>query len=169
VQIGIRPWVDGDRRHLAALNTPEMTEHLGGPESPDQLRDRLARYLAARGPSAWMFVVVDARTDERLGDVGYWEKTWHGQEVYETGWKVLPPHQGRGVATAALRLVVEHASIHCRRPALHAFPSVANAASNAICRKAGFQLLGAVDTEYPPGQPLTVNDWRLPLTRREDR
>jgi RimJ/RimL family protein N-acetyltransferase len=44
---------------------------------------------------------------------------------------------------------------------IHAFPSVANAASNAVCRKTGFQLLGEVDLEYPRGQPMRCNDWRL--------
>jgi RimJ/RimL family protein N-acetyltransferase len=46
---------------------------------------------------------------------------------------------------------------------VHAFPSVANAASNAICRKLGFTLLGEYQVEYPPGHPLTINDWRLDL------
>ena len=46
---------------------------------------------------------------------------------------------------------------------LHAYPKVDNAASNAICRKAGFILLGAMDFEYPPGHPIVCNDWRFAL------
>ncbi|MGI8711878.1 MAG: hypothetical protein ACR2NR_01595 [Solirubrobacteraceae bacterium] len=34
---------------------------------------------------------------------------------------------------------------------VHAFPSVENAASNAVCRSAGFALLGPIEAEYPPG------------------
>ena len=52
-----------------------------------------------------------------------------------------------------------------RRP-VHAFPSVDNAASNAVCRKLGFEFLGAFDFEYPPGNPLRCNDWRLELRSR---
>ena len=35
----------------------------------------------------------------------------------------------------------------------HAFPSVDNAPSNAICRKLGFELLGACDFEFPTRPP----------------
>ena len=48
---------------------------------------------------------------------------------------------------------------------VHAFPAVDNAASNAICRKLGFELLGATEFEYPPGRPMVCNDWRLDLRR----
>jgi RimJ/RimL family protein N-acetyltransferase len=44
-----------------------------------------------------------------------------------------------------------------------AYPGVDNAASNAICRKLGFTLLGAEDFEYPPGHLMRCNDWRLDL------
>jgi len=48
---------------------------------------------------------------------------------------------------------------------VHAFPSVDNPPSNAICRKLGFELLEAIDFEYPPGSGgvLRCNDWRLDL------
>jgi hypothetical protein len=48
-------------------------------------------------------------------------------------------------------------------PAHLAFPNVDNAPSNAICRKLGFELLGAFEFEFPKGQRLTCNDWRLDL------
>ncbi|WP_440086780.1 hypothetical protein [Streptosporangium sp. LJ11] len=46
---------------------------------------------------------------------------------------------------------------------LHAYPSVDHPASNAICRKLGFFLLGERDFEYPPGTTMRCNDWRLDL------
>ena len=48
---------------------------------------------------------------------------------------------------------------------LHAFPSVANAPSNAICRKVGFTLIEACHVEYPPGHVMRCNDWRLDLAQ----
>ena len=48
---------------------------------------------------------------------------------------------------------------------VHAFPSVENAASNAICRKVGFTFLGAADFEYPKGHFMRCNDWRFDLAR----
>ena len=47
---------------------------------------------------------------------------------------------------------------------VHAFPSVENAPSNAICRKVGFTLLGERDFEYPPGHSMRSNDWRFDLS-----
>lgn len=67
------------------------------------------------------------------------------------------------MASAAVRLAAAHASAHGRRPFAHAYPKVANAPSNAVCRKAGFVLLGEVDFEYPKGSFIHANDWRLDL------
>lgn len=46
---------------------------------------------------------------------------------------------------------------------LHAFPSVSNSASNAICRKLGFRFVAEVDFEYPPGSMIRSNDCCLDL------
>lgn len=35
--------------------------------------------------------------------------------------------------------------------------------ANAVCRKAGFTLIEAVDSEYPKGHWMRCNDWRLDL------
>jgi hypothetical protein len=37
-------------------------------------------------------------------------------------------------------------------------------ASNAVCRRAGFELVGECRFEYPPGTFIRSDDWRLPLT-----
>ena len=63
----------------------------------------------------------------------------------------------------ATRLAIERARALQDRRYIHAFPSVENAASNAICRKAGFTLLGPCEFEYPKGHHMTVNDWQLDL------
>jgi RimJ/RimL family protein N-acetyltransferase len=83
--------------------------------------------------------------------------------VYESGWNVLPEFQGQGVATAAVRAVLAAARADGRHRWLHAFPSVANAGSNAVCSKTGFALLGETDFEYPPGRFIRSNDWRYDL------
>lgn len=110
-----------------------------------------------------MFKIVDEETGEAAGSVGYWEKDWRGGTVYETGWSVLPEFQGRGIAAAATRLVIEAARGDGKHRYLHAFPSVENAPSNAICRKLGFELLGDSEFEYPKGSFMRCNDWRLDL------
>ena len=135
-----------------------MMEHLGGPETPEKIAERHERYLADPG----CLKIVDG--GEALGWVGYWDREWRGATVYEIGWAVLPEAQGRGVATAATRLAVDAARATGRHRHIHAFPSVENPASNAICAKAGFTLLAeALEFEYPPGSVMRCNDWGLDL------
>jgi RimJ/RimL family protein N-acetyltransferase len=133
------------------LGDPEMMKHLGGPERAEKIADRQARY---EQPGSRQFKIVDAATGEGVGWVGYWERDWRGEQVYEIGWSVLPAFQGGGIAGAATER---------SRRAVHAFPSVDNAPSNAICRKLGFTLLGPSEFEYPPGTFMRCNDWRLDL------
>ncbi|GAA0354991.1 GNAT family N-acetyltransferase [Actinoallomurus spadix] len=163
-QVVIEPWGEGDLDLLRRVNAPEMTEHLGGPESEEKVLDRHRRYLALDEPgSGAMFRVVALPEGEAVGTIGYWEREWRGETVYETGWSILPEFGGRGLATAAGRLVIERARAQRRHRFLHAYPSVDHPASNAICRRLGFTLLGACDFEYPPGRPMRCNDWRLEL------
>ncbi|WP_328910796.1 GNAT family N-acetyltransferase [Streptomyces sp. NBC_00234] len=164
--VRIDPWSDDDLELLRRANAPELMDHLGGPESEEQLLGRHGRYVALsadRTGKGRMFRIILADSGEAAGTIGFWERTWQGQEVYETGWAVLPGFQGLGIATAATRAVAEQARAEHKHRYLHAYPSVENGASNAVCRKAGFVLLGTCDFEYPPGTPLLTNDWRLDL------
>ena len=74
-----------------------MTEHLGGPETPEKIADRQARYEQL--PNCFK-VVYDG---EGVGWVGFWEREHRGETVYEMGWSVLPAFQGRGIAGEATR------------------------------------------------------------------
>src|SRR5690349_12042806 len=117
-----------------------MTEHLGGPESPAKLRERQAKYEhLERGDR--MLKIVDVASGAGVGSVGYWMKEWRGGQVYEVGWMVVPEFQGRGIAVAATAQAIELARQDDMHRFMHAFPSVDNAPSNAICRRLGFQLL----------------------------
>jgi RimJ/RimL family protein N-acetyltransferase len=136
-----------------------MTEHLGGPETEEQLLERQRRYVSEVPDQ---FKIVDESSGSAAGWVGFWERDWRGMPVYEIGWAVLPPFQGRGVASAATRAALAVARGRGGRRYLHAFPSIENAASNALCRSLGFALLGAHDFKYR-GKPMQCNDWRFDL------
>jgi RimJ/RimL family protein N-acetyltransferase len=164
----IEPWGAGDLPLLhKTMGDPVMTEHLGGPESVEQMAERHERFmrLADSGKGRW-FKIVDEATGEDAGSVGYWERTWHDEQVYEIGWSVLPAFQGRGVAGAGTALAIAMARSDRKHRFMHALPSVDNGPSNAICKKLGFTLLGEEDFEYPKGSFMRCNDWRLDLSDR---
>ena len=166
------PWADGDLPLLIRLNAPEMTEHLGGPETAEQVERRHQRYVAATRSGgfgdfdsefkAFIFKAILEPEGDDVGSVSFWDRVWKGQVVYEMGWGVVPEFQGRHVASAMVAQAIDIARETKRRSAVHAFPSVDNAPSNAICRRAGFTLFAEVPFEYQ-GHRMQSNDWSLSL------
>ena len=161
--VTLRPWSADDLWLLERLmGDPLMTAHLGGPETPEKIRRRHADYaMTGKAGTGAMFVIEVGTAGEAAGSVGYWPGEWRSETIWEVGWSVLPEFQGRGIATQATTLVVARARSEGLRRSIHAFPSIENAASNAICRKAGFRLLGEYDFEYPRGSFMRCNDWLL--------
>lgn len=160
--IQIRPWEDKDLDLLFRINSPEMMQHLGGSESREQILKRHKRYLEL-GSRGCMFSIILLPELEQAGSVGYWQTTWADESVYEIGWSVLPSYQGKGIATIAVKLAIEEASAENKYEYIHAFPSIDNPASNAICRKLDFQFISECEFEYPPGSFMRCNNWRLNL------
>jgi RimJ/RimL family protein N-acetyltransferase len=151
----LEPWGPGDLALLQRLvGDPAMMEHLGGAESEAKVAERHGRYVQ---PGSNQFKIVAG--GEGAGWVGYWER----DDVYEIGWAVLPAFQGQGLASAATAQALERARAEGDRRYVHAFPGVGNAASNALCRRLGFELLGEDEFEYPPGRTMRCNDWRFDL------
>jgi RimJ/RimL family protein N-acetyltransferase len=162
--VHLEPWGPDDLELLrACVGDAAMMTHLGGPESPEKIADRQKRY---QKPDSKQYRIVDDETGQAVGHVGYWEREAHGEEVYEIGWAVIPAFQGRGIAAEATRQAIELARAEDPgRRYLYAYPSVENGPSNALCRKLGFELMGAFEYVYPPGSGnvLTCNDWRYDL------
>jgi len=162
--IELQPWSEENLSLLEELNTPEMTRFLGGSESKEQLLRRHTRYLeAAEASTVRVFKITYGSNLLPVGQVCYWERSWHDQLVWESGWGVLPAYQGQGVASQAITLLLERARSEHKHRFLHAFPSVKNEASNALCRKLGFTKIEECDFEYPPGKLMRCNDWQIDL------
>jgi RimJ/RimL family protein N-acetyltransferase len=159
--VTLEPWTDADFGLLRRLlGDPAMMEHLGGPEPEHKLAERQARYL--RPDSGCFRVLADG---EAVGWVGAWDREWRGEHVAEVGWSVLVEAQGRGIAAAATSQLLTYVRALGRWRWAHAFPSVGNGPSNALCRKLGFELLGDTEFEWPPdsGERMRCNDWRISL------
>lgn len=161
----IEPWDEGDLALLErTMGDPEMTKYLGGAESAEKLADRQTRYarLADSGKGR-MFKIVESATGAAIGSVGYWDREWRGEDVYEMGWSLIAPFQGRGIAAFATAQAISMAKAEAKHRYVHAFPSVENLASNAICKKLGFKLLEESEFEFPKGHWMRCNDWCLDL------
>jgi hypothetical protein len=88
------PWSTEDFWLLERCNTPEMTAYLGGPETAEQLASRHDRYVANAYPG--QMYTIRTLEGETAGSIGYWEHTKADESVWETGWAILPEHQGKG-------------------------------------------------------------------------
>ena len=162
--ISIRPYAESDFGVLQRANTPAMTEHVGGPETEEKLQNRHRRYMDGwtSGTDRMFTIFIDGR-EEGIGTAGFWLIDWHNNPVYESGWGVDEEFQGQGLASLAERLVLEYAEREGDRRYVHAFPALDHPASNGVCRKAGFTLVGPTEFEYPKGTVLMSNDWRFDL------
>jgi RimJ/RimL family protein N-acetyltransferase len=160
VDVRIEPWGEGDLPLLVKLNDPEMTKHVGGPESSEKLAGRQSRYEKA---DSRQYKVVVETSGEGVGWVGYWERTWRDQQIWEIGWAVIPSFQGRGIASSATAQLIDRTRAERQHRFVHAFPMIGNAPSNAICRKLGFTILGEIDFDARRAGFVRCNDWRLDL------
>ena len=143
---------------------PSMMGHLGGAwpkeRAPGKLRQNLEVVEAG---TAWVFKVIpDDGSSQAAGSVCIWEHDWRGEPINEIGWMILPPFQGRGLATQAVRAILEKARTKRRWHIIHAFPATANAPSNAVCRKAGFTLIEECELAWD-GHDIRCNHWLLDL------
>jgi len=147
-----------------ALETdPGVMAELGGPWTEDEARATHRRRLAgAIDPGYWSFTVrpvgEDGSVGEPVGTIGVWDSEWEGESLSEAGWMTLPEHQGKGYASAALAAVLDRERIEHRWGDIHAFPGASNGASNALCRKLGFEHIGGGDADYA-GRHFPVNHW----------
>jgi RimJ/RimL family protein N-acetyltransferase len=160
-RVRLEPWGESDLLLLRDLMAdPAMMKHLGGPEGAEKIAERQTRY---EKPDSKQFRISDEASGKGVGWVGYWERDWMGEKVYEIGVSVLPALQGRGIGRLAALKAIAMARSERNRRFMHAYPSVENEPSNAMFSKLGFMLSGPCDFEYPQGSTMRSNDWRLDL------
>ncbi|MFJ7249205.1 GNAT family N-acetyltransferase [Kitasatospora sp. NPDC098652] len=145
-----------------------MMAELGGPLPREQVEARLRKDLRlVAEDSAWIKVIVPdadgtdtdgADGGEAAGVVTLWQDEEDGVTVSEIGWMVLPGFQGRGLAKAAVRRVLDAAAADGRWGEVHANPGTTNGPSNGICRALGFRLLGERDLGFGD-RVLRTNHW----------
>jgi RimJ/RimL family protein N-acetyltransferase len=140
---------------------PAMMSDLGGPQPEDEVIRKAGRDAErAESGEDWILMIIPDGSEQVAGTVVVWTNTEHGEAFSEIGWMVLPEHQGRGLAKAAVAAVLQRAKEDARWGTIHAFPSISNGASNGICRSLGFTLEGVETIEFA-GQDFTSNHWSI--------
>jgi RimJ/RimL family protein N-acetyltransferase len=153
--VDLAPYTDADLELSIALETdPVVMKELGGPIT----RERVQKVHIRRVGDPWYLTIVPEPGEPPVGTIGLWPTQHAGETIFETGWMVLPRYQGRGFASAALRELIARASADGGFDAMHAFPPVTNAPSNALCRKFDFELRGEHEFVYAD-RPLQCNHW----------
>jgi RimJ/RimL family protein N-acetyltransferase len=166
MHVTLERWSADDLAVLKRVNTPEMTRFLGGGDETDEvLAERHAEYLDLweSGEVRMFRIDVDG---EASGYAGWWEEDHEGVPVYEVGCVVEPRWHGHGVASAALSEVVRLAAATGDRHLIVGYAHVDNEASNALCRRVGFSLVGQGLYPLEDGEaPLSVNVWMIDTTQ----
>ncbi|MGH2765208.1 MAG: GNAT family N-acetyltransferase [Actinomycetota bacterium] len=62
---------------------------------------------STRGTIGFSVIVPDGELGGGAGTVCIWDHDWNGERISEIGWMVLPAFQGRGLATAAVRSILQ--------------------------------------------------------------
>ncbi|MBD0692705.1 GNAT family N-acetyltransferase [Streptomyces sp. CBMA123] len=142
-----------------------MMAELGGPLPREKVAARLRKDLAlVAADTAWIKVIAlddgAGGGEAAAGVVTLWQDEEDGAAVSEIGWMVLPDFQGRGLAKAAVRRVLDAAAADGRWGVVHANPGVSNGPSNGICRSLGFRLLGERDLGFAD-RVLRTNHWAV--------
>ena len=140
---------------------PVMMAELGGPLPREGMAAKVARDVRqAAADTAWIKMIIPDGSVPGVvaGSVVLWSHEDSGTVMSEIGWMVLPEFQGCGIAKTAVSMLLELAGQQDRWGLVHAFPGITNAASNAVCRSAGFRFAGEQDTPFA-GRVLRTNHW----------
>jgi RimJ/RimL family protein N-acetyltransferase len=142
---------------------PQMMAELGGPRPREAIERAHAKSLAVAAEGrCWPLKIIPDGGSFPAGGVDVFASSHDDETFYEIGWMILPEFQGRGLASQAVREVLEKARAERKFGQIHAFPAVTNGPSNKICEKNGFTKVGAREFEFS-GRTLRCNHWRIDL------
>jgi RimJ/RimL family protein N-acetyltransferase len=148
-RLGFRCWTREDMPLALALwGNPQVTRLLGGPFSPEEVEQRLAREIAqyeACGLQYWPIFLLT--TGEHVGCAGL-RPYRPSERIHELGFHLLPAYWGQGLAEEAARAVIAYAFGTLNAAGLLAGHHPENSASRRVLHKLGFHYTH--DEPYPP-------------------
>ena len=166
---------------LTRFNTPEVTAHLGGPRTPEQIAEKFAHIARDWDAHGYSFMMVTLKESGLLigtSGIGPIQADALPQALrdgVQIGWTIAADHWGRGYASEAARGVMAYAFGQAGVAALYGQTSLSNNASWRLMEKLGMTRradIDYVDPAYPPEDnptiiyALTAGDWRAQAQER---
>ena len=148
-RLGFGLWSEADLPLAMALwGDPEVARNIGGPFTPDQVEQRLARELSnlrTHGIQYWPIFLL--ATGDLVGCCGL--KPYRDDErIFETGFHLRPAFWRQGLGEEASRAVIDHAFRNLGASSLFAGHHPQNEASRRLLLKLGFRFTHR--ELYPP-------------------
>lgn len=160
-RLRLRRWRAEDAEPFARLNAdPEVMRHFPGPldrERSDALLRRISGDLDRRGWGLW--ALEERSSGLMLGFTGLSLVSFEAPftPAVEIGWRLLPSHWGRGLATEAAGAALAFGFGELGLDEIVAFTAVGNVRSRAVMRRLGMARDSAEDFDHPliaEGHPL---------------
>lgn len=148
-RLGFRQWQADDLPLATQIWGDErFSPFLGGPFSPDQIRERLDRQIAlmaSAGMQYWPMFLLESGEFAGCAGLRPHDK---GPRIFELGYHLRYDCWGRGLATEACRAVIEYGFANLGAEALFAGHHPDNHNSARVLLKLGFEYAG--HEVYPP-------------------
>jgi RimJ/RimL family protein N-acetyltransferase len=138
--VALRTWREDDVAAIAAMSRdPETVRYTSVPEGFDEDDARIWLALQPgrlRAGDGVTFAVTEPPDDRPLGSIGV--RVLHGRGIAEVGYHIAADARGRGLGTAALRLVSRWALETLPLARLQLTTHEENQASQRVAEKAGY-------------------------------
>ena len=164
----LRDWDDGDEtRFYEVMNRPEVMEHLGGVQLPDEWRKAYQRVRGFSRDFGHTFWIVEDRTSrEILGFCGIKRVNAPGADGLtgkpEIGWRLRPEAWGKGIAKEAAIASLDLAFGRFGAPHVIALTVPGNSASWGLMKRLGMtrrEDLDFVDERFGPDLNPSIVYW----------
>lgn len=158
-RLRLREWDEEDEvRFYAVMNRPEVMEHLGGVQTPEEWSAAYQRVVGFQRDFGHTFWIIEERgSGAILGFCGIKRVNAPGAGdltgKHEIGWRVVPESWGRGIAKEAAIASMDLAFDRFDAPQVIATTVPANAASQGLMKRLGMKRreeLDYVDTRFGP-------------------
>jgi RimJ/RimL family protein N-acetyltransferase len=160
-RIRLRQWREADRDPFAAMNSdPRVMEFFRSPltrDESDTLVDHIERHFLERNYGLWAVEVTDIAPFIGFAGLHFAQFSAPFTPCVEIGWRLAYDYWGRGYATEAARLALDHGFGTLALSEIVSFTSATNHRSRAVMERLGMRRDAEDDFDrpsLPEGHPL---------------